>query len=226
MPVELTQKAVRDALAVLQEHEPVTARDATVVLESLGWDDEVPFLLRRYNVQVFAWFELSRRWIVSLDEKRGLLETLARLLERLGGRAATYADVCRSPETDALLEAYENEDPTARQQMRELLQRSGLEPSDTKLLAWGSIMGLTEAGIREQVGVSLEEALEDGRLVTGSSTSARRHAEIVDAALSEPSDDSPQLTRRDAIYAERIERWLRRGFTFGSAERQAIVARP
>ncbi len=225
MPVELTLKPIRDALAVLQEHEPDTARDAAAVLESLGWGGEEPFLLRRYDVQVFAWFGLSHRWLVSLDDKRGLLEALARLLERLGRRAATYADVCRSPDTDALLEAYENEDPTARQRMHGLLQRSGLEPSDTKLLAWGSVMGLTEAGIREQVGIALEEAVEDGRLVAGSSTYPRHHAEVVNAALSEPWDDNAQLTRRDAIHGERIERWLRRGFTLGSPERQALVAR-
>ncbi len=41
----------------------------------------------------------------------------------------------RAPETDALLRAWEYEDPAAWQRFRELLERSGLEPPATDLLA-------------------------------------------------------------------------------------------
>jgi hypothetical protein len=48
-------------------------------------------------------------------------------LERIGGRAASYAELCRSHETEELLRAWENEDPAAWPQFRELLEGSGLE---------------------------------------------------------------------------------------------------
>lgn len=55
MPVELTEEAIRDALAVLEERDPDAGRDAGAVLESLGWEREGPLLLRRYDVQLFLW---------------------------------------------------------------------------------------------------------------------------------------------------------------------------
>jgi Exodeoxyribonuclease V, gamma subunit len=83
---------------------------------------------------------------------------LARTLERLVDRAASYAEMCRSDETDELLQAREADDPSAWKRFRDLLGRSGLEPPDTDLLAWGQVMGLEEARVREQVAIALEEA--------------------------------------------------------------------
>lgn len=52
--------------------------------------------------------------------------------------------MCRRQETDELLCAWETEDPTASKLFRKLLDRSGLEPADTELLEWGSVMGFQE----------------------------------------------------------------------------------
>lgn len=142
MPVELTESVLRDALAVLGEWDPDGAGAAEGALQWMGWQGEESLLLRRYDVQLFVWYQLPRKFIASLEHKRSMAHALASLLERLGDRAASYAEVCRSSETEQLLRAWEQEDPDAWTQFRELLDGSGIEPPDTELLAWGEIMGL------------------------------------------------------------------------------------
>lgn len=223
MPVQVTQEALRDALAVLEEREPDAARAAGAILESLGWERQGPLLLRRYDVQLFLWYQLPLKWLVPLAEKRSLARALATLFDRLGGVAATYAGVCRSADTDDLLRMWEHEDPGARHRLRELLERSGLEPPDTALLAWGSVMGFDEARARDRVALALEEAVEDGRLSPGSPGFRRRQAEVADAALRASWEDDETLTRLEAVHAERVERWFHAGR--GGRERRAIVER-
>ncbi len=222
MPVTLTEGAIRDALAVLEEREPEAAQAATAALEWMGWEREGDVYLRRYDVQLLVWYQLPTKFLASLDEKRAVAAALAGLLDRLGERAASYAAFCRSPETDALLEAWEREDPDARRRLLRLLNASGLEPADTDLLEWGTVMGSAEAQVREHVTIALEEALEEGLLAPGARGFRRRQSEVVDAALREPWDDGGALTRLQAIHGERIDRWLERGDTRGG-ERRALL---
>lgn len=223
MPVELTERALHDAVAVLGEWEHDGAQAAEAALEWMGWEGEGSLLLRRYDVQLFVWYTLPRKFLASLEYKREAAAALARVLERLGGRAATYAEVCRSPDTDELLCAWEEDDPAAWRRFRELLDGSGIEPPDTDLLAWGRVMGCEEACAREHVETALEEAIEDGRLAPGAPGFRRRQAQVANAALREPSDGSDGLTRLQVVHAERLESWLQRGHTRGSAERRAII---
>lgn len=223
MPVELTERALRDALAVMGEWDQDGARAARSTLEWMGWEGGGSLLLRRYDVQLFVWYTLPRKFLTSLEFKREAAEALARTLERLGDRAASYAEVCRSTETDELLCAWEAEDPSAPQRLRELLDHSGIEPPDTELLAWGSVMGFEEAQMREQIAITLEEAIEDGRLSPGTPGFRRRQAKIAETALLEPSDGDTGENRLQAVHLERLERWVKRGNTRGSAERAAIV---
>lgn len=223
MPVELTEREIRDALAVLEEWDREGARDAESALAWMGWEGEGPLLLRRYEVQLFVWYQLPRKWLASLERKRAAAGALAHLLERLGSRAAGYAEVCRSPETERLLRAWDQEDPDAGRRFRKLLDGSGIEPPDTELLAWGSLMGLEEARVREQVALALEQAIEEGRLAPGGPGFRRRQAQVANAALCERWDGDEALTRLEAVQAERLERWFERGQTRGSRERRAIL---
>jgi hypothetical protein len=186
---------LRDALAVAGEWDEDGARSARSALEWLGWEGEGPLLLRRYDVQLFVWYTLPRKFLTTLEHKREAADALARVLERFGDRAASYADVCRARETNELLCAWEDEDSAAWQRFRELLEGSGLEPPDTDLLAWGQVMGYEEACAREQVATVLEQAVEggDGR------------------------------SRLDYVRDERLANWLERGNTRGSDERRALL---
>ena len=169
MPVELSERELRDAIAVVGEWDREGAQSAQSAFEWMGWEGEEPLFLRRYDVQLFVWYVLPRKYLVGLDRKEAVAAALARTLERLGGQAAGYAEVCRAPETQRLLRAWEAEDPAAPRTFRELLDGSGIEPPDTDLLAWGSVMGFEEARVREQVATALEEAIESGDLSPGES---------------------------------------------------------
>jgi len=223
MPVELTEDALRDALAVAGEWDEDGAHSAHAALEWMGWEGEGPLLLRRYDVQLFVWYTLPRKLLTTLDHKREAADALARTLERIGGRAASYAELCRSHETEELLRAWENEDPAAWPQFRELLEGSGLEPPDTDLLAWGQVMGYVEACAREQVATALEQAVEDGLLSPGAPGFRRRQAEVANRALLAPLEGEDGRSRLEAVYAERLEHWLDRGRTRGSDERSSII---
>ncbi|MBV9684432.1 MAG: hypothetical protein JO046_21755 [Solirubrobacterales bacterium] len=223
MPVELTADTLRDALAVAGEWDEEGARSARAALEWMGWEGDGPLLLRRYDVQLFVWYTLPRKFLTTLEHKREAADALARTLERIGGRAAVYAQTCRARETDELLCAWENEDPGAWPRFRELLEESGLEPPDTKLLAWGPVMGFVEACAREQVATALEQAVETGGLTPGRRGFRHLQAKVADAALREPLDGGDGGSRLDAIHAERLENWLERGMTRGSPERRSIL---
>lgn len=225
MPVELTEDALRDALAVVAEWDRDGAHAAEGALEWMGWEGDGPLLLRRYDVQLFAWYTVPRKFLGPIERKREAVAALARTLERLGGRAGSYAEVCHSPETDELLRAWEAEDPAAWRRFKELRERSGIEPPDTELLAWGRVMGLEEARVREQVATALEEAIEDGRLSPGARGFRRRQAQVASAALREPWDGGDGRSRLEAVHAERFEGWLQHGHTRGSPERRAIIER-
>ena len=217
MPVELTERTLRDAVAVLAEWDGEGAGAAQAALEWMGWEGDGPLLLRRYDVQLFVWYTLPRKFLASLEDKRDAAAALGRTLERLGDRAASYAEVCRASETDQLLRLWESDDPDAMRRFRELLDRSGIEPPDTDLLAWGNVMGLDEARVREQVAIALEEAAEDGRLSPGAPGFRRRQARVADAALAEPWEGRDGCSRLQAVHAERFERWVVRGHARGSS---------
>jgi hypothetical protein len=225
LPVEVSERELLDAVARMGEWDRDCAAAARAALEWLGWEGQGPLLVRRYEVQLFAWYTLPRKFLATLQDKREAAEAFARTLERIGGGAASYGEVCRRADTDALLCAWENDDPAARGRLRELLEESGIEPPDTELLAWGQVMGLEEARAHDQVAVALEEAIEDGRLSPGSRGFRRAQAEVADAALHEPWDGNDGRTRLEVIHAEcmEMERRIRRGNTRGSDQRRALI---
>jgi hypothetical protein len=167
VPVQVSERTLRDVIALMGEHDQDGGRAAESALGWLGWEGDGPLVVRRYEVQLFAWYTLPRKFLTSLEDKLEAAEALAQTLERIGGRATGYAEVCRSAATEELLRAWEADDPSAPWRVRELLEGSGIEPPDTDLLAWGAVMGLEEACVREQVATALEEAVEDGRLAPG-----------------------------------------------------------
>lgn len=222
MPIELSPDAVERVMARLGEHDLDAPRDVEGALEWIcsGEGPAAPVTINRYALQVFLWYQLPRKWLTSREHKRAVAARLGRFLELVGGRAATYGEICMSEETSRLLEAWEDEDGGAGALFRHALDASGLEPPDTDALEWGSVMGLEEARLRDEAALELERALEDGRLEPGERGFKRRQAELVTGFLRSPRAELDGRSPIDLVAQERLEGWARRG----SEERRAIVA--
>jgi hypothetical protein len=189
MPVTLSARAIGDALARLQEHEI----DAESALSWLGWDREAPLRIRRYDLQLYLWYQLPTKYLAPLEAKRDVAAALASLLELAGADA--YAALCRAPDVDHMLGLWEDDDPAAPRRLDELLDASGLEPPDTELLTWGPVMGLVEADVRDRAAEVLELALEAGELVPA------RRSQLVAAVLAEPVDGGTRRATRELARA-------------------------
>jgi hypothetical protein len=154
--------------------------------------------ISRFDLQQFVHYTLPRKYLAGVEEHVAVARALGDALERLGA-PAEYADLCRSPETMALLRLWAVDDDAAFAQFAALTDASGLEPPDVEELQWQGVMGLAEGRTREAATLALERALEAG--------DARPAAEIVRAVLAEPDPDGEHPTRLLAVQAERIERW-------------------
>ncbi len=213
MPFRLEPETLHRALARLEEWDRDSAVDARASLSWLGWDEEGPLLLRRYDLLLHLWYELPTKVSASPEDKLARAAALGKLLEMTPG--AAYAPLCRAPDTLEQIARWETSDARARRALGRLLDACGIEPPDTSLLVWGSVMGLEEAQAREDVAYELEVALEAGTLVPGTPGFKRRQAELTDAVLGREG-------RLEAVHAERLAQWRdnRR-----SPTRTAILAR-
>jgi hypothetical protein len=63
VPVVVSERAVRDALTLAGEWERDGTQVALAALEWMGWDGTGPLVLRRCDVQVFAWYTLPRTFL-------------------------------------------------------------------------------------------------------------------------------------------------------------------
>jgi hypothetical protein len=224
VPIELSPAVLGDALARLGERDLEAPPD---VAGALAWiagreDAEPQLLVSRYDLQLFLWYQLPRKGLIPLDENRNVAARLGRFLELVGGRAGDcYAGICTSEETMRLLRAWEGDDPGAGEMLRAALASSEIEPPDTAALEWGSVMGLEEARLRDEVALELERALEEGRLGLGERGFERRQAGFVADWLRRPRADRSARTAIDLISEERLAHWARRG----SDERRAMLGR-
>lgn len=119
-------------------HEPSDTIVA-VALERLRAEDERLGVLQR-----FLWYELPRKWMTDLEGKRHLAMALGRVLDLVG--LPRYAAICRSPETDTVLTAYERHDREGFAAFRRAEERAGLHPPDLPELTGGPVMGMQEDG--------------------------------------------------------------------------------
>ncbi len=86
--------------------------------------------------------------------------------------------------------------------------KSGVEPPDTGLLAWGAIMGVDEARALDTVERALGEAVAAGKLVPGAPRWQAKAAAITDEVLSRPLDLPPGQTLLGLVTTERVGTWI------------------
>ncbi|MGH2984619.1 MAG: hypothetical protein ACRDK5_10280 [Solirubrobacterales bacterium] len=222
MPIELAPDAVDRTLALLGEHDLATVEDVEVALESMAAreDEAEPIALSRYDLQLFLWHQLPRKFLAPLETKERIAAGLGRFLELAGGPAAKYAEICGSPDTRRLLRAWEGADHEAAKMLQGVLDASGIEPPDTDALEWGEAMGPEEARLHREVALALERALEDGRLTLGERGFPRRRAALVLELVRSPRAELDGRAPVDLVLEERLADWVRRG----SEKRRELLA--
>jgi len=221
VPVELSPTSVERALALLGEHDLEAPADVEGALELIAGreDEEAPVAVSRYDLQLFLWYQLPCKLLASLEVKRAVAERLGRFLELAGDGATAYAEICTSEQTMAMLAAWEGEAPVAAERLRNALEASGLEPPDTEVLRWRSMMGFEEARLRDRVARELEQWVEGEGFDPGARGFKRRQGAFVTEFLQRPQAELDGRAPLDVIVEERLESWARDG---GAARREFV----
>ena len=156
----IVDKAELDRYAAGLEHQVgIELRGA------IGWfaadEDEPAFQVSRHDLQQFLHYTMPRKYLAGIEEHLAAARALGDALEHLGAPDA-YVELCRSPDTLALLRLWRVDEDAAFARFAALAEASGLEPPDVEELQWQSVMGMAEAGTRDEATLALERALESG----------------------------------------------------------------
>src|ERR687891_149301 len=132
---------IDSALEVVRARDAEVGRNAEGALSALtageGFDH-----VNQHFLQYFLWYTLAKKFMASLDVKLDIARALGEVLEAAG--MPRYAAICRSDTTRECIEAAE-EYGRGRKEYERAQQASGVEPPDTDVLKWGSILGMREA---------------------------------------------------------------------------------
>jgi hypothetical protein len=198
--------SVEQALAALGRLEPDLAGDARTAWESLTGGDG-PEAVTQWRLQEFCWVTLARTWMADGPGRWRVAQALAALLDALG--LQRYADIACSDTTRAILLAGEQAPRRGRTVVRRAMQRSGIEPPDTELLTWGSVLGPAERHAQEAVADRLEMAVAVGDLQPGGRGWRDQQAEITIDVLTSPHPQLRGFAPYDGILDERLDAWVR-----------------
>ena len=161
-------------------------------------------MIHQAALQEFLWWHLPRDY--PDDEWHGLVDATALLLDELGLKQ--LAEVARSEETQKVLAAWVQGRDKGAAAFRAAQAKSGVEPPDTALLAWGSIMGTDEARALDTVERALGDAVGARDLLPGAPRWQAKAAAITEAVLSRPLDLPPGQTLAGLVTTERIGTWI------------------
>ena len=191
---------------LLADLDPISA---DLAREAVGWilpeGAGLP-QLRQAALQDFLWYQLPLKWLAEIRELHEIAWSLADLFTAAG--LERYAAVCRAPQTHRLLDAWQDNDHAqARKMMKEAIKASGVDPPDTPVMGWGSVMGEAEQSARRRVSQALEQTIDVGELVPGERGCKQLSARITEVSLMMPRLDLRGATLLQAVFRERGERW-------------------
>jgi hypothetical protein len=203
---EPSDTIVAGALERLRAEDERLGGDAEAALNSLTWDEGLE-TITQYGLQAFLWYELPRKWMTDLEGKRHLAMALGRVLDLVG--LPRYAAICRSPETDAVLAAYERDDREGFAAFRRAEERSGVHPPELPEFTWGPVMGMREAGAFWSTAAALELAITGGQLRPGSRGWRVAQQAIARRHLTAARVELDGRTWLEVVLDERVEEWAR-----------------
>lgn len=194
-----------ETAALLAGLDPAAAENAEGVLQWLLPEGDHPRHLTQEMVQTFLWYELPRKWSATSAEQHEIAWSLGDLLTAAG--LTRYAGLCRDPATHRVIEAWDRSEDEGFAAFRAALDASGIDPPDTPVLPWGSVMGLEEHVARTAAGLALERAVEAGDLVPGSRGSRQRAVRLVECYLTTPYVGFDGAVPLEVVRRERAGRW-------------------
>ena len=191
-------KAELDRYAAGLERE--VARDLRGALGWFGADEHGPTCaISRHDLQQFVHYTLPRKYLAGVEEHVAVARALGDALEHLDA-PADYAELCRSPETIALLRLWAVDEDAAFARFACLHRRERPRAARTSRSCTGTgSWAWPRRGRGEAATLALERALESG--------DRRPAATIVRAVLAEPDPDGGHPSACSAVQAERIDRW-------------------
>jgi hypothetical protein len=162
--------------------------------------------LGQIELQEFLWYQLPLKWLAETSELHEIAWSLADLFTAAG--LDRYAVLCRAPATHRLMDAWQDNDhEPARKTMKEAIRSSGVDPPDTTLLGWGSVLGVAEQSARRRVSQALEQAIGAGELVPGERGWKQLATRITEVSLTMRRLDLRGGTLLQAVCRERAESW-------------------
>jgi hypothetical protein len=191
-----------------------SARQAQAALEWILPEGGGLSDLSQMSVQRFVWYFLPAKWLIDTSEHHEVASALGDLFAAAG--LDRYAAICRDPVTHRVIDAYEESSEQGIKAYREASLDSGLEPPDTDVLAWGSVMGMQESRIQDDVSEMLEAAIVSGDLVVGDSKWKASASRLTADYLVSGRDGT---TPAEVVRAERAAFWAGSG---GQARRQIL----
>ena len=139
-----TGDAVVDAaLTDLAAADPAAATNAEAAIGALTWGQGLRIVSLR-SVQEFLWYQLPTKFLVDTGTHYDIADALGALFRRVA--LPRYAELCTSPITRTVLDAYDTGGRDAGiTAYRKALTSGGVEPPDIPgLLSWGGMMGVEE----------------------------------------------------------------------------------
>jgi len=161
-------------------------------------------MIHQAALQQFLWWFLPRKY--PEDEWRRLADAAAELLDELG--MSRLAHIARSTHTSEVLDAWAEGRDCGAAAFRSAHASSGVEPPDTPVLAWGSVMGIDESNALDTVERALGGAIAAGDLVPGATGWRSSAAAITETVLTRPLDLPPGQTLAGLVTTERIGAWI------------------
>jgi hypothetical protein len=199
----VTRETVAAAVERVKARDPELGGDAELAAQWLTTGEGTETIYQA-AVQRFLWWTLPRKF--PAPTWRRLVTAAAALLDQL--EFSRYAALARSQTTLDILEAWGEGEDHGRKLFLAAHAASGVDPPDTELVQWGSVMGIDEATAQEAVERALETAIAAGELNPGTRGWKQIAQRICDRTLIRPLHDPGGQTLLTRLVTERTEWWI------------------
>ncbi|MCU0282246.1 MAG: hypothetical protein MUE66_10670 [Acidimicrobiia bacterium] len=193
------------AVATLRARDPEMGHDAEAALGSLA-GEAGPAAISQDRLQYFLWHQLPVKWLTGHDHHRRVAAALGEALDLLD--LPRYGDICRSPITAQVLDAYAHSAARGRTAFHRAYDASVVTPPDLPEFHWGPLVGTQEAQAMSATADYLELAAASGTLVPGRRGWKGEREQLVRAHLNLARPELGGVSWLDTIRAERLDAWL------------------